>query len=114
MLLKNLLRGLRHVFNLFIMENNFFSLYQQFKDVAAAGNEEDARKFLIDHLNEFPEDVKNGITLALFEDALNEASAQESAEANLKQESIDVMNALEQSMRILDDKLKVLDMQEKI
>ena len=96
------------------MENNFVTLYHSFKDIVGTGTEDQARQFLLDHINEFPEDVKNGLVLTLFEDALNEAASQESAMIELKQESIRTMTALEQAIRILDDKLKVLDLQEKI
>ncbi|MEK7074729.1 MAG: hypothetical protein AAB968_03105, partial [Patescibacteria group bacterium] len=97
-----------------IMENNFVTLYHSFKDIVGTGTEDQARQFLLDHINEFPEDVKNGLVLTLFEDALNEAVSQESAMIELKQEGIRTMTALEQAIRILDDKLKVLDLQEKI
>lgn len=96
------------------MENNFISLYHEFKQIVQTGTEEQARQFLLDHINEFPEDVKNGLVLTLFEDAVNEAAAQESAMLELKKEGIEEMTALEQAIRILDDKLKVLDLQEKI
>lgn len=96
------------------MEHNFTSLYHEFKQIVQTGTEEHARQFLLDHINEFPEDVKNGLILTLFEDAVNEAAVQEFAMFEFKQEGIQAMTALEQAIRILDDKLKVLDLQEKI
>lgn len=96
------------------MENDFMSLYHGFKQIVQTGTEEQARQFLLDHINEFPEDVKNGLVLVLFENALHEAVSQESALLEFKQEGIQAMTALEQAIRILDDKLKVLDLQEKI
>lgn len=96
------------------MENNFLTLYHQFNEIVGTGTEEQARQFLLDHTNEFPEDVKNGIILALFEDAINEEAAQDSAMLEFKKEGIEAMTGLEQAIRILDDKLKVLDLQEKI
>lgn len=96
------------------MESNFFTLYHSFKNIVNTGTEAQARQFLFDHINEFPEDVKNPITFALFEDAVNESAAEESMVLDIKKEGIEEMTALEQAIRILDDKLKILDLQEKI
>ena len=96
------------------MENNFLSLYRQFKEIMDKGTEEQAEQFLVEHLKEFPEDVKNEIVLSLFENGMNEVIAQDSAMLAFKKEGVETMTALEQAIRILDDKLKVLDLQEKI
>ena len=96
------------------MENNFISLYNGFKEIVNKENEEAARQFLTDHINEFPEDVKNGIILTLFEDAVNEAANKELAVLEFKREGIEIMTALEQAIRILDDKLKVLELEGKL
>ena len=96
------------------MENNFLSLYHQFKEVMDKGTEEQAEQFLVEHLKEFPEDVKNEIVLSLFENGMNEVIAQDSAMLAFKKEGVETMTGLEQAIRILDDKLKVLELQEKI
>jgi hypothetical protein len=96
------------------MENNFLSLYNQFKEVMDKGTEEQAQQFLVDHLKEFPEDVKNEIVFSLFESGVNEMAAQDSAMLTFKKEGLELASDLEKALRILDDKLKVLDLQEKI
>ena len=45
---------------------------------------------------------------------VNEAAAQESAILKVKKEGVERMTDLVQAIRILDDKLKVLDLQEKM
>lgn len=96
------------------MENNFLSLYRQFKEIMDHGTEEQAEQFLIDHLKDFPEDVQNEIVLSLFESGINEMAAQDSAMLAFKKESLTLAGELEKAVRILDDKLKILDLQEKI
>ena len=96
------------------MENDFLTLYHSFKHIVRVGTEQEARQFLLDHINEFPEDVKNPMILALFEDAVNDATIQESTVLEVKEKGAEYMTALERAIRICDDKLKILDLQEKI
>ncbi len=96
------------------MENNFLSLYRQFKEIMDAGTEEQAQQFLVDHLKEFPEDVKNEIVFSLFESGVNEMAAQDSAVLAFKKDGLELAGELEKALRILNDKLKVLDLQEKM
>ena len=70
------------------MENNFLSLYRQFKEIMDKGTEEQAEQFLVEHLKEFPEDVKNEIVLSLFENGMNEVIAQDSAMLAFKKEGV--------------------------
>ena len=96
------------------MENNFLTLYHQFKEIVRTGTEEQARQFLLDHINEFPKEVKDGLVLAFFEDAVHDAAAQDSAVLEFKQQGIEAMTTLERAIRILDDKIKLIDLQEKL
>ena len=96
------------------MENDFSALYSQFKEILETGTEEEAEKFLTDHINEFPEDVRKGVALALFENGLNETAANQTAAHDFQQEGIDAVYELEKGKRMLDDKLRVLNLQEKI
>jgi hypothetical protein len=99
---------------IYFMANDFSLLYAQFREILDTGTEEQAQKFLTDHMGEFPEDMQQTITLALFENGLNEAAESQVAVDNFKQEGIEIIDELEKGKRILDDKLKILDLQEKI
>ena len=96
------------------MANDFSLLYAQFREILNTGTEEQAQKFLTDHMKEFPEDMQQTITLALFENGINEAAENQKAVEDFKQEGIEIADELEKGKRILDDKLKVLDLQEKM
>lgn len=100
--------------NISFMANDFSKLYAEFKEIIDTGTEEQARQFLTDHMHEFPEDMKRDITMALFEEGLQEAATTEVTARELKQEGIEMMGELQKANRILDDKLKVLDLQEKL
>ena len=96
------------------MENDFSALYAQFRDIMDNGTEEGARTFLLEHMNEFPEDLREKVVLALFEDGLKEAAANQSVVEDFKQEGVEIVNELETGKRILDDKLKVMELEEKM
>jgi len=96
------------------MANDFSALYSQFKEIIETGSEDQAEKFLAAHINEFPEDMQQGITLALFENGLKEVATNQATMQDFQQEGINAVHELEKGNRILDDKLKILDLQEKI
>ena len=55
------------------MANNAFrSLYQQFYSVVQSGDEDAAKRFLIEHFTEFDEDVQGELLSAFFEEAVED------------------------------------------
>ncbi len=96
------------------MAQNFSALYTQFKEIVDNGTEEDARTFLVDHLAEFPEDLRQQIILSLFQQGLQDAATAETARQEFQQEGMDVIREIEVGKRILDDKQKRIELQEKI
>lgn len=96
------------------MANDFSLLYAQFREILDTGTEDQTQKFLTDHMQEFPEDMQQVITLALFENGLNKAAESQKAVEDFKKEGIEIVDELEKGKRILDDKRKILDLQEKI
>ncbi len=49
-------------------------LYNDLQQVIAGGNEEAIKKFVMDHITEFPEDVQGKLMLGFFEEGLNKAN----------------------------------------
>ena len=96
------------------MTNDFSALYAQFMEIMNKGTEEEARAFLMEHMNELPEDVRQGVMLTFFEEGLKEAAANNAAVEEFQKEGIEAVQELEKGKRILDDKLKVLELQEKM
>jgi hypothetical protein len=89
-------------------------LMKEFSEVVARGNEEDARKFLVDNLKKFPEDVQEKIVGAFFEEALSKKAEGLHTVADFQKEGLDAINDLEQGKRQLQDKQKLLDLKESI
>lgn len=96
------------------MAQDFSTLYDKFKEIVDSGTEEDARAFLLNHLNEFPEDMRQNIILSLFQQGLQDAAAAATARQEFQQEGIDAIQELETGKRIMDDNQKVFDLQEKM
>ena len=96
------------------MTNDFSALYAQFMEIMNKGTEKEARTFLMEHMNELPEDLREKVVLTLFADGLKEAATNHAAVEEFQKEGIEIMQELETGKRILDDKLKVLELQEKM
>lgn len=96
------------------MDNTFTDLYNEFMVYVDKGDEAGARKFLVDNIQKFPEEVQEKITFAFFEEALmNEAkSARGIAEA--QKEGLDAMNQIDKAKKILEDKIKVKNLRAKL
>jgi len=90
------------------------ALMKEFSEVVARGNEEDARRFLVDNLKKFPQDVQDKIITAFFEEALSKKANGLRAVADFQKEGLKAVNDLEQGKRKLEDKQKLLDLKESI
>ncbi len=90
------------------------ALMKEFSEVVARGNEEDARKFLVDNLKQFPQEVQGKIIGAFFEEALSKKADGLHAVADFQKEGLAAVSNLEQGKRQLDDKQKLLDLKESI
>ncbi len=89
-------------------------LMKEFSEVVARGNEEDARKFLVDNLKKFPQDVQDKIIGAFFEEALSRKASGLNAVADFQKDGLSAVNNLEQGKRQLEDKQKLLDLKKSI
>jgi hypothetical protein len=69
-------------------------LLDQFLAVVNEGDEEKARKFLLEHLKEFPEDSRNAIITAFVEDAVAKQAEDDSLIAGLKSEGLETAHAM--------------------
>ena len=92
------------------MEQDFSLLYNGFTHELESGNEERARKFLAEHLKEFPEDIQAEIAFSFLEEGVEETAAMVASESNLEREATDYARMLQKVKRVLEDKLKVKDL----
>lgn len=89
-------------------------LVKEFSEVVAHGNEEDTRKFLVDNLKKFPQDVQDKIITAFFEEALSRKASGLYAVVDFQKEGLSAISNLEQGKQKLEDKGKLLDLKNSI
>lgn len=78
------------------------------------GTEEQAEQFVKQHINEFPPEVRDETTLAFFEEGIRELAEERAGGADLQEDILNDVHDITSSKRILEDKLKVLDLEEKL
>lgn len=90
------------------------NLYHQFTDTLKNGSEEDARKFLVAHFSELPEELQGEVAFQFFSEGLAQATANQDAIAEFQKEGMNVMARLAEAKRILEDKLKIIELESSI
>lgn len=85
-------------------------LYNSFIALVEEGDEEKARAFLIDHLNEFPEETKKEIAFAFFVDAVKK----DATVSEVQKRGLEIMKDLDEIKIILDDASKAASIKEQI
>ncbi|MBI2631286.1 hypothetical protein HYW73_03700 [Candidatus Nomurabacteria bacterium] len=96
------------------MNDTFENLYSEFLGYAERNDEAGARKFLIDNLQKFPEDIQDKITFAFFEEALQGETAGVKEIALMQKEGLEAMNQIDKAKKILEDKIKERDLRSKL
>ncbi len=76
-------------------QQDFKKLYEEFRQVVLRGAEDEAKKFLADHLKEFPEKMQGEILLAFFEEGLSKTLEDKKAIADFQRQGLGVMKDLE-------------------
>ena len=76
-------------------QQDFKKLYEQFRQVVLSGAEDEAKKFLADHLKEFPEKMQGEILLAFFEEGLSKTLEDKKKIADFQKQGLAVMKDLE-------------------
>lgn len=90
-------------------------LHEELKSVMEKGTEEEARQFLKDHFEEFPKDMQDEIVFASFTEGLDKmVGGEEQALADFQAKGLDAAQQLEKIIRELEDKLKMMDVQQSI
>ncbi len=89
-------------------------LYEEFRDISKTGSEEKARDFLIGHFAEFPREFQEALVLALFEEGAQNSFEAAEVAAEIKRNGLDALKTLLGARTTLEEKLKVLDIKEKL
>jgi len=82
------------------------ALQDEFAKITLTGDEAAARKFLADHLKEFPKDAQDKIVTALFVDAVGKAADQVDEKVKLQKEALSVLADIEKAEKTLNDEKK--------
>jgi hypothetical protein len=85
------------------------NLLDQFFSIVDKGDEEKARKFLLDHLNEFPEESRDAIITAFVEDALTKEADGSVLMGALKKKGIEEAHSLSSFKKELEKQEKLLE-----
>lgn len=87
-------------------------LYDQFRQISETGDEEAAKKFLEQHLNEFPEETRDEILFALFEDSLVQQANAVNENTLLKEHGIAALDTLQSAKKELENDLRVEELKD--
>ncbi len=96
------------------MNDTFIALYKEFMVYADKGDEAGARKFLVDNLKKFPEEVQEKITFAFFEEALMDKTKGMKEVAEMQKEGLEAMSQIGKAKKVLEDQIKIKDLQAKL
>jgi len=96
------------------MNDTFQDLYSEFLTYVERDDEAGARKFLIDNLSKFPEEVQDKLTFAFFEDALRHDLEGTPELAEMQKEGLEAMNQIDKAKKILEDKIKIANLRSKL
>ncbi len=93
------------------MEDNFNKLYEEFLRIAESGDEDAAKKFFADHVNEFPEETREEILFAFMEEALLKKADSITGSATVKQGGVETIEALIKAKKDLENDARIDELQ---
>ena len=88
--------------------------HSELLDILKKGDEQEARKFLTDHFAEFPEDLQGEIATGFFEEGLGRVATEKKLLGEFQDNTSQFMAHMDRLARILEDKKKLLELEEKI
>ena len=82
-------------------------LYNEFLRISESGDEGAARAFLTERLAEFPEETRDEIVLAFFEEALLKNADAIQAKAAIQQEGMDALLEIQKAKREFESNARI-------
>ena len=95
-------------------DGQFIKFYDEFSRLLAGGDEVGLRQFLVDNFRDFPEEIQTHIVLSFFEEGLNKTAEDNALVGEFRKDTRDLFTGMEQLKRMLEDKKRLLELQEKI
>ncbi|MGYP001560882174 len=96
------------------MSDTFTDLYNEFLAYVNKGDEAGARKFLIDNLQKFPEEVQDKITFAFFEEALMDKTKGIKEIAEMQKQGLEAMSQIDKAKKVFEDQIKIKNLKAKL
>lgn len=96
------------------LNKDYLSLYEEFRKTALEKGEEQAKKYLIAHLDEFPEHIKEEIIFQLFSMNLRETNENNKALFEVEESIKDAAVAVKKLNKTLEDDEKIENLKKKL
>ena len=82
-------------------------LYKKLTELMDAGDEKNAKDFLIEHIKEFPADVQKKIVFEFFADALDKTVENKTRNTQIQKEGMEAIEEIEKEEKNLKGKQKM-------
>ena len=90
------------------------NLRHEFAQLLKRGDEEAARRFLLEHLKEFPQDTQDAITIAFLEDALSQSANGNKTMANFRAQGMAILETLGEAKEEAEKQAKLVEIKKGI
>jgi hypothetical protein len=90
------------------------NLYSTFLKLIESGDEQAGKDFLIEHLDEFPDEVRKSIILAFFEDALIRQDRTSQAFVDFEKQGLEAVNTAEKIRSALEKQGRLIEIKESL
>lgn len=87
-------------------------LYEKFRGFVESGDENGARAFVIEHINDFPEEARAAIVFEFFKDALAEQVQEDDALVAYKKHGTTMMEGIISTEKELENQARIIELQE--
>ena len=92
-------------------QNNVSELYNTLLGLIKAGDEKAARAFLVEHLNEFPEETQKKIIFEFFSEALDNEVESGTQKTQIQKSGMDLIEEIQKTEKTLSEQKKAVDIQ---
>ena len=90
------------------------TLFMEVLELCEAGDEKGLRTFLAEHINEFPEEIRDQIVIFFFEEAITDHANALEEELEFKRGATETLEMLGTMKKIAEDQLKTAEVRERL
>jgi hypothetical protein len=89
-------------------------IIQQLQNLIVIGDDAGARQFAIEHIKEFPKEIRNKIIFAFFQEAVKKDTQVKEAQSEAADEALTALKDLEKDKKNLGEKQRIVELHQKI